>query len=112
PCDWPGVAHGFRHRFAPAARAPGAGTYRVHRRNTALHGSRTNRANESLNRFAERPLRLRRDAVRDASWWLAIHRFRSDGIGALPYRKTADTSLRAVEEHSGPGFGNNHEVAR
>ena len=66
PCDWPGVAHGFRHRFAPAARAPGAGTSRVHRRNTALHGSRTNRANESLDRFAERPLRLRRDALRDA----------------------------------------------
>ena len=33
-------------------------------------------------------------------------------MGALPYRKTADTSRRAVEEHSGPGFGNHHEVAR
>ena len=30
-----------------------------------LHGSRTNRANESLDRFAERPLCSRRDAIRD-----------------------------------------------
>ena len=65
-CDWPGVADGFRHRFAPAARAPGAGTSRVHRRNARLHGSRANRADESLDRFAQRSLRARGDALRDA----------------------------------------------
>ena len=60
------LAHGLWHRFAPSARAPGARTSRVHRRNTRLHGTRTDRANESLDRFPERPLCPRRHALRNA----------------------------------------------
>ena len=94
------LAHGLWHRFAPSARAPGARTSRVHRRNTRLHGARTDRTNESLDRFPQRPLRPRRHALRDADRQPALHGFRSDGMGALPHRKTAGAAQRAVEEMS------------
>ena len=102
--------------FGIASRLPRerqtARTSRVHRRNTPLHGPGTDRANESLDRFAERSLCSRRDALRDADRDSSIHCVRSDGTGALPYRKTAGAAIREVEECSARGFGNHHEVAR
>ena len=56
PCqfrDRPGLADGLWHRFAPSARAPVARTSRVHRRNTRLHGARTDRTDEPFDRFPE-----------------------------------------------------------
>jgi serine/threonine protein kinase len=68
--------------FGIASRLPrerqGARTSRVHSRNTRLHGPRTDRANESLARFAERPLCARgwrfdiviaRAEVRKVQWY-------------------------------------------
>ena len=55
---WPGLAHGLWHCVAPSARAPVARTSRVHRGNARLHGARTDRTNESFDRFPERSLRL------------------------------------------------------
>src|SRR5215831_11418789 len=51
--DWAGVVNRFRPRFAPSTRAPGTRTSRVSRRDTTLHGARTDRTNESFDRFAE-----------------------------------------------------------
>ena len=110
--DGPGVVDGLRHRFAPAARAPGARAARVHRRNARLHGAGTDRADESFDRFAQRSLRARRDALRNADRQSSVHGVRSDGMGALPYRETAGAAGRAAEGMSGLGLGNHHEAAR
>ena len=42
----------------------------------------------------------------------ALHGFRSDGMGALPYRKTAGAAQRAVEECAGLCLCDRHEAAR
>ena len=60
----------------------------------ALHGPRADWTNESLDRFAERPLCSRRDALRNADRDASIHDNRSDGVGALPHRPTAGAALR------------------
>ena len=62
-CDRPGMADGLWYRVAPSTRAPVARTSRVHRGDTRLHGTRTDRTNESFDRFPERPLCPRRHAV-------------------------------------------------
>src|SRR3984885_6026839 len=94
------------------ARAPGPRPPRVHSRNTRLHGPRTDRANESLDRFAERPLCARGDALQDGHRDSSVHGVRSYGTGALPYRATAGAARRAVERFTEPGFGNRDEIAR
>ena len=66
PCDRPGLADGLWHRLAAAARAPVARAARDHRRHTRLHGPGTDRADESVDRFPQRSLCARRDALRDA----------------------------------------------
>ena len=105
-------AHRVWHRIAPSARAPVARASRVHRRNACLHGTRTNRANEPLDRFPERPLRLRRHALRDADRQSSLHGFRSDGMGALPYCKTTGAAQRAVEKCPRLCLCDHHEAAR
>ena len=84
----PGPAHRLRHRLAPPARAPVAGTSRVHRGNARLHGARADGTNESLDRFPQRPLLTRRHVLRDADRQPSVHGIRSDGMGALPHRAT------------------------
>ena len=64
--DRPGLAHGIRHRVATAARAPGARAARSHRGNARLHGAGADRADESVDRRPQRPLRARRHALRNA----------------------------------------------
>ena len=110
--DRPGLADRLWHRFAPSARAPGARTSRVHRRNARLHGARADRTNESLDRFPQRSLLTRRHALRNADRQSSLHGFRSDGMGALPHRKTAGAAQRAVEEMSRARLCNHHEAAR
>ena len=91
-----GLAHRVRHRLAPAARAPGARAARDHRRHARLHGARTDRTDEPLDRFPQRPLRARRHALPDAHGHPAVHRVRSDGVGALPHRQKAGAAQRAA----------------
>ena len=110
--DRRGPAHRFRHRLAAAARAPGARTARVHRRHARLHGARADRTDESLDRFAQRPLCARRHALRDADRHAAVHGVRSDGMGALPHREAADAARRAAEGRSRRRVGDRHEAAR
>ena len=80
------LAHRLRHRLATSARAAVARAARDHRRHARLHGARADRTHEPVDRFAQRPLRARRHPVRDADRRSAVHRCRSDGVGALPYR--------------------------
>src|SRR5262249_6235201 len=101
----------FRHRVAPPARAPGARTARIDRRDTRLYGARTDRTNEPFDRLAERPLRTRRHPLRDAHRLPSVYGFRSDGVGSLPYSKDAGATPAAVEKRSGPDLRNNHEAA-
>jgi hypothetical protein len=54
------------HRLASAARASCARAAGVHRRHACLYGPRTDRANEPLDRFAQRPLCARRHILSDA----------------------------------------------
>ena len=110
--DWPRAAHRVWHRIAPSARAAGARASRDHRRNTRLHGTRTDRTNESLDRFPQRSLRPRRHALPNADGQSALHGVRSDGMGALPYRETAGAARRAVEGHPRLRLCNHHEAAR
>ena len=51
-----GAADRVWHRLASAARASGARAARVHRRHARLYGARTDRTDEPLDRFAQRPL--------------------------------------------------------
>ena len=48
-------AFGIASRAFRVSAEGARGTSRIHSRNTRLHGPRTDRANESLDRFAERP---------------------------------------------------------
>ena len=84
--DEPGPPHGLWHRVAASARAPVARAPRAHRRDAGLHGPRADRADEPLGRFAQRPLRAGRDALRDAHRQPAVQRCRPDGVGALSHR--------------------------
>ena len=94
----------------PAAGTPVARPSRVHRRNTPLHGSRTNRPHESFDRLPERHLRLRRDALRNANRLPAFYGFRSDGMGALSYCKAAGAARRAEKRCAWLCFRNHHEA--
>ena len=42
----------------------------------------------------------------------SLHRFRSDGMGALPYRKAAGIAPRTGAKHPRSSLGHHHEVAR
>ena len=42
----------------------------------------------------------------------AVHRDRSHGVGALPYRQKAGAAERAAREYPGRGLGHHHETAR
>ena len=92
--DGAGVADRFPHRVAPAARAPDAGAARGDRGHAALHGARTDGADEPLDRFAQRSLLVRRHSVRDGDRDAAIYRVRSDGMGALPHGPAARPASR------------------
>ena len=70
-----------------------------------LHGARTDRTDEPLDRLPQRPLRARRHALPDAHGLTAVHRVRSDGVGPLPYRQKAGAAQRAAGERPGPGLG-------
>src|SRR5262245_51386270 len=48
----PCLAQGLRYRVATATRAPARGTTRTDRWHARLYGSRANRKNESIHRFA------------------------------------------------------------
>src|SRR5467141_3811135 len=60
PHDRRGQAHRLRHRFASAARAPGARAARIDRGHAGLYGARADRADEPLGRRPQRPLCARR----------------------------------------------------
>jgi serine/threonine protein kinase len=68
--------------------------------------------NESLYRFSQRSLLSGRHAVRNADRQSPFHRFRSNGMGALPYRKTASSARRTGAKYSRPGLGPRYEVTR
>src|SRR6266700_2965755 len=77
------------------------------------HGGRLwAEANEPVDRLPQRPLLARCHALPDAHGLPAVHRDRSHGVGALPYRQKAGASERAARECPGPGFGHHHETAR
>ena len=96
-----GPAHRVRPRLAAAARAAGARATRVHRGHARLHGARTDRPDEPLDRFPQRPLRARCHALPDAHGLAAVHRVRSHGVGPLPYRQKAGAAQRAVGDDPG-----------
>ncbi len=77
-----------------------------------LHGPRTDRADEPLDRCPQRPLRGGRHALPDAHRQLAIRRHRADGVGALPYRPPAGAAGRATSWRAGFTLGHHHEAAR
>ena len=112
PQDRRGQAHRVRHRLAPAPRAAGARAARDHCRHTRLHGARTDRPHEPVDRRSQRSLRAGRHALSDAHGRPAVHRLRSDGMGPLPYRQKAGAARRAVADYPGPGLGHHHEAAR
>ena len=92
-----GSAHRVRHRLAPDARAAGARTARIHRRHARLYGPRADRPDEPVRRFPQRSLRARRHVLSDAHGRSAVHRHRSDGMGALPYREEPNAGCRDGE---------------
>ena len=100
--DGRGAAHRLRHRLAAAARTTDARAARNHRRHAGLYGARTDRTDEPLDRFAQRPLFARRHVLSDAHGRAAVHRVRSDGVGPLPYREEAGAARRADRDCPGP----------
>ena len=106
-----GPAHRLRHRLATPARAPVAGTSRVHRGNARLHGARADGTSESLDRFPQRPLLTRRHVLRDADRQPSVHGIRSDGMGALPHRSTTGRTRRATEQCASRGVRDHDEAA-
>src|SRR6202041_614007 len=76
------------------------------------YGSRTDRADEPLNRCPQRPLLGRGHAVPDADRISAVLRIRADGMGALPYCQETNGARRAVAEYPAPGLSHHHEAAR
>src|SRR4029077_11511928 len=104
------TAHRVWHRLTPSTRAPVASASRVHRRDARLHGTRTDRTDESLDRFPQRPLLTWRHALPDAHGLTAVHRVRSHGVGPLPYRQKAGAAKRAVEGRPGTCICNHHEA--
>src|SRR5262245_22937826 len=109
---WTRAAHRVWHRIAPVPRAAGARAARDHRRYACLHGSRTNRADEPLDRRPQRSLRPRRHAVPDAHGRSALKGGRSHGVGALPYCQKAGAAWGAVRECPSARLGDHHETAR
>ena len=93
-----GTAHRLRNRITPSARTAGARAARVHRRHAALYGAGTDRADESLDQFPERPLLPRRYVLPDADGLAAIHRVRPHGMGPLPHRQNAGAAARSGSE--------------
>ena len=106
------TAHRVWHRLTPAARAAVASASRVHRRDARLHGTRTDRTDESLDRFPQRPLLTWRHALPDAHGLTAVHRVRSHGVGPLPYRQKTGAAKGAVGDDPGRGLAYHHEAAR
>ena len=100
------------HRLASAARASCARAAGVHRRHACLYGPRTDRANEPLDRFAQRPLCARRHILSDAHRPSAVQRDRSDGMGPLPYRQKACNACGAVGERPDRHLRDRHEAPR
>ncbi len=90
----PSVADGPGRCITPATRAPVGPAFGVPRRDVGLHGPRTDWAHEPLDRCAQRSVWFRRHVLRNAHRDSAIYGIRSDGIGALSYGKTADTTMR------------------
>src|ERR1700724_3702042 len=80
------VADGFRHCLASAARTPSARAAGGDRRDARLHGAGTNRQDEPLGGLPQRSLCSGRHLLRDVDGGATVHRCRSDGVGALPYR--------------------------
>ena len=76
-----------RERQAPERPEVIAGTL-------GLHGARADRTDEPLGRFAQRPLRARRHALRDADGRAPLHRRGSHRVGPLPRRPTAGAAQR------------------
>ena len=109
---WTRAAHRVWHRIAPVPRAAGARAARDHRRYACLHGTRTDRADEPLDRCPQRSLRARRHALPDAHGRSALHGGRSHGVGALPYCQKAGAAKRAVRECPSARLGDHHEAAR
>ena len=98
--DRRGAAHWVRHRLAASPRATGARAARVHRRHARLHGAGTDRTDESLDRFAQRPLFARRHTLSVAHGHASFHCVRSHGVGPLPYREEACAAGRADQARS------------
>ena len=98
-----GAAHRLRLCIATAARTTVSGAARVDRRHARLYGARTDRAHEPLDRFPQRPVLVRCHALPNAHRRTSLHRNRSDGVGALPYRQEAGVASRPSGECPGRG---------
>src|SRR5215475_4055469 len=92
-----GAADGVRHRLEVRTRTSTASPSRDDRRYARLHGARTDRTDESVCRFPQRPLRARRHVLPNAHRCPAVYRCGSDGMGALPPRQAASAACRAAE---------------
>ena len=80
--------------------------------NARLHGPRTDRPDEPVDRRPQRSLRARGHSLRDADRRIALRRLRSDGMGALPYRPPASAARRAGRRHPGAALGDRDEAPR
>ena len=108
----PSLAEGLRHRDSDPSRASSAGTAGVHHRNARLYGAGANGLDESVDRCPQRPLCSWRRAVRTVDRQSAVHRVRSDGVGARPHRAAAGAAERAAARDTGCGLGDRDEAAR
>ncbi len=102
----------IRHRLTSAPRTTIARSAGVDGGDARLHGAGADRPNEPVDRLPQRSLLARRHALPDAHGRAPIHGVRTDGMGALPYRKKAPGPERAVGGHTVPALPDRHEAAR
>ena len=106
------VADRVRRGLAPTSRAPRARAARAHRGNASVHGTRANRAHESIRRFAQRLVRSRRHLLRDADRCPPLHGDRFDGVGALPDCPAAGSASRTGGDSARRAQRHRHEASR
>src|SRR4029077_11182539 len=88
----PGLANRVRYCFGPPTGTPGSRASRNNCRDPRVHGTRTDRSHEPIDRLAERSLFVGGNALRDAHWRAALHRLRSPRVGPLPHRKRTNAT--------------------
>jgi len=108
-CDWQGVADGFG--IASRLRRNGR---RPRRRRSSRARCRTwpgaNRTHEPVDRFAERPLRGRRHALRDADGAVSVHRSDPMEWVHCHIARRPQPTRREAEGGSRSGFGDRAQL--